>query len=227
MGKGAPEEGERRVAEARAAGRAASASRYAPSVSGRNPRTGLIEVEAIHPTAPDWTVGAEIDDSSGVAAIVGMTLRRKDHPDVGTRLGGPLVADSGLTSAVVRSVSLTELVTQANFHLHITQLAEGAASRLLRDPQKGRQNPDIYYAVWASRYADATVASRSPIADLAKTHEMERTQVRDLIHECRARGFLPPSRPGRAGGQLTPRALEVLREAKAGEPAKRRRRAPG
>lgn len=229
MSKGAPDEGARRVAEARAAALAAAQSGYSPSASGRNPETGLVEVEAILPTAPDWTVGAEIDDSSGVAVIVGMTLRRKDHPAVGQRGSGPLTAPGGLTAAVIRSVSLSALVAQANFHLHVSQLMKGEGSRLVPDPLKGRQNPDLYYAVWASRYADAAVASRSPIADLAEKHNMKRSQVRDLIHKCRERKLLPDGQPGRPGGQLTAKAIEVLRETKASDEtaSKRRRRPPG
>lgn len=217
------------IAQAQAAARAAAASDYGPSVSGRNADTGLIEVQAVLPTAPDWTVTAEIDDTSGVAVIVGMTLRRKDHPSVGSHLSGPLKSPDSLTTRVIRSVSLSALVGQANSHLHVSQLIEGKTRRLLRDPLKGRENPSLFYAVWASRYADAAVASRSPIADLAQAHDMKRSQVRDLVHECRSRGFLSPSRPGRPGGQLTAMALEVLtnagasRQSTSPQPGRRRR----
>lgn len=182
---------------------------YTPATSVRNPKTGLMDVEAILPDAQDWTVAAEIDDSSGVPVIVGLSVRRKDHPEVGMWLAGP-VKGGGLTTAVLRSVSLSALASQANRHLGSWQLREGASLRLLPDPSRSRQNPPLFYATWAMRYEAAAIGSRSPIAELAASSGMKRSQVRDIIHECRFRKFLTEGQKGQAGGRMTPLAVRTM-----------------
>ena len=47
---------------------------------------------------------------------------------------------------------------------------------------------------------------------MAARHHKSASQVRNLVHACRKRGMLTAAPPGRAGGELTARAIELLRE---------------
>ena len=68
-----------------------------------------------------------------------------------------------------------------------------------------------YAAEYAGLVADGVV---HPVAVLAERRNYSRQTVSNALHEARRRGLLtePPGR-GRAGGQLTAKALEMLREA--------------
>ena len=102
---------------------------------------------------------------------------------------------------------------------HGVTLGTEMASR--RPGRTGR--PDSYYLAWAEAYVERLAAgSRRPIKDLAErppraikgyvsdgAHVSEAT-VRDLIHQARARDLLTPSPIGRAGGELTPKAIRML-----------------
>lgn len=92
----------------------------------------------------------------------------------------------------------------------------------------GKQGYDIeHYLIWATRYAEKVQAgSRSPIADLAKQHlkalggdpDKARVWVRDTIRDARSRHkLLTDPGQGRAGGDLTPKAIELLTEKTAQE----------
>ena len=56
------------------------------------------------------------------------------------------------------------------------------------------------------------VGSLRPIADVATRYSLERSVVRDVLHRARQQGLLSKAlSAGRAGGQLTPQARELLR----------------
>jgi hypothetical protein len=75
--------------------------------------------------------------------------------------------------------------------------------------------PDRYYAEYAAAYVAASEGGGSPIRDVARQRGESSNYVRDVIHECRParRGLLtePPAK-GKAGGQLTEKALRILHE---------------
>jgi hypothetical protein len=75
-----------------------------------------------------------------------------------------------------------------------------------------RGRDDRFYARWAAEYADAFTRSGHPVAELATRHHLSPSQVRNLVHACRKKEMLTPAPPGRAGGELTARAIELLRE---------------
>lgn len=75
----------------------------------------------------------------------------------------------------------------------------------------------MYYARWAAAYADALARSPQPVADLAARHNLSPSQIRNLMHACRRRGMLTASPPGRAGGELTQRAVQLLKEDSSGK----------
>lgn len=82
--------------------------------------------------------------------------------------------------------------------------------------------PDIYYALWADAYVERLRGgSRTPVKDLvAKPPVVMDTgggisidAVRDVLAEARRRDLLSPAPVGRAGGDLTPKAERLIRQA--------------
>lgn len=153
---------------------------------------------------PGWNVIADIDDSGDVAEILRLSVVRQDHPAAGVRLD--LEAAGSVSAAHLRSVRLTEIVEAANEHLRYQSPVS------VPDPAKQRANSPEFYAAWAARYVDLVKGgSRSPIADLAEEMGKSREQIRDLVHACRAKGYLTKGRRGLSGGELTDVALKVLK----------------
>ena len=67
--------------------------------------------------------------------------------------------------------------------------------------------PDRIYAQVAIEYERiVNGGSTTPIPDLAKKLGYSPTRTRDLIWQARQRGYLTPTRPGRAGGSATEKA---------------------
>lgn len=96
-----------------------------------------------------------------------------------------------------------------------TEFAADAVAVPRRPGSKGRD--DQFYAVVASMYVDALErGSRKPVVDAAaalskaRRGTYEPTYVRDLLHVARQRGLLTRPPKGRAGGQLTDKARQVL-----------------
>lgn len=145
------------------------------------------------------------------------------------------VPQGGMTSAHTRAVKVGDLIEGGQetardvieqFQLHGGSMPLIKAA-LRREPERpgraGRE--DIFYAMWAWRYAQA-LPSRTINKDLAtkyasdlpETNPVER--VRDLIHQARERDLLPKGQQGRASGTLTPKARGLLKEAGIIEEAK-------
>ena len=66
---------------------------------------------------------------------------------------------------------------------------------------------DAAYALMAYRY---TSARQNPIEAVASEFHVSLGQARNLISTARKKGMLSAALPGRAGGQLTPLAAELL-----------------
>lgn len=94
--------------------------------------------------------------------------------------------------------------------------------RLLRGLRR-RRRTDREYAHIASAYVDSrSVDSRKPIQLTAERLRMEPSQVRDAIHEARARELLNKSDgQGVSGGTLTAKAYRLLRGDSTDVPASR------
>lgn len=113
-----------------------------------------------------------------------------------------------------------------------TELLFAALDPWLTTPRRpGRQGrSDEDYARLAAAYVDLIDrGSRSPIRDLAEELRarggdwLADESVRQLIHAARARGLLSASPPGKAGGALTPIAIELLASIDASAGGRRRR----
>jgi hypothetical protein len=86
----------------------------------------------------------------------------------------------------------------------------------LSRPRPGRKGrPDSEYAMWAARYVSACRQdARRPIARLTKEHAGHtESMLRAILNKARNRGLLTATpQKGVAGGRLTKRALQLLRE---------------
>jgi hypothetical protein len=145
------------------------------------------------------------------------------------------VPDAGLATRLLRKVNVGQLAElfHAQAALEADQYAdwaneipedsavlmELAADTRQTTPPKtrpGRKGHGIdYHLDWAADYHEKVNIARvkNPIAELAREKGMTATAVRDTIAAVRRYGLLtkPPGR-GRAGGELTTRALAMLAE---------------
>jgi hypothetical protein len=89
----------------------------------------------------------------------------------------------------------------------------GLANDVRSRPTGGRRRRDpAEFARWAALYVDACTRSAHPRELLARETSYSTEHVRDTIAYARHLGLLTKPRPGRAGGQLTPKAKELLKE---------------
>lgn len=145
----------------------------------------------------------------------------------------PDVPSGGLTTRAVREIPLWGAVDEAHRRLSPLVAADmpswiagsglrrqGFTSDPLRKPgRKGR--PDRYYATIARAYLEAVRrGSRQPVKDVATELSAETggtispAYVRDQLHVARSRSRALLTRPpkGKAGGELTEKALRALEE---------------
>ena len=85
--------------------------------------------------------------------------------------------------------------------------SEGFARRK-RPGRAGRL--DLEYARTAGAYVKHMRRSTTPLADLAGEMCLSASQVRSILYEARRRGLLTAAPKGRAGGELTEKALRLL-----------------
>jgi hypothetical protein len=106
-------------------------------------------------------------------------------------------------------------------------LSDWAVGRFLGDAwqrevrRPGRAGrPDVFYAEWAERYVAALeVAPSRPIAHMveraaARGEFWTDKQVRAYLNRARNRGLLTSPEPGRAGGEMTAEAVQMLKRRK-------------
>jgi hypothetical protein len=82
----------------------------------------------------------------------------------------------------------------------------------LPDPTKRGARDDTYYATWAAHYVRLAGVSSAPVAELAEKFGVTRDRVRNVLHLARQRGLLTRGTHGRAGGELTPKGDDALKE---------------
>lgn len=101
----------------------------------------------------------------------------------------------------------------SSFYRTVVDRGQALASPAKRTGRRG--NGIDHYLLWAVRYHEKTAAGVAhPIKELADEHDETTTNyVRDTITDARRRyGLLTTSGQGRAGGQLTPLALDLIAE---------------
>jgi hypothetical protein len=165
---------------------------------------------------------------------------RVAHPESGRRWSG-FAADvppAGLPTRALRRVNVGELrmlASQQAGELRVRALAgkkrlprksplashfddvAASSGRLAGESKRpGRRGNGIdHYLTWAIRYADKVQAGRLyPVSELAREYGESATYVRDTITDARRRYQLLSAKPGRgrAGGELTEKALELRAE---------------
>jgi hypothetical protein len=143
---------------------------------------------------------------------------KRPHRPLGARLlrAVPIVELQATADAFLRERASREAETALDVHGAALwrRMRENTLARL--DARPGRRGrADIEYAEYAAEYA-VLVADGAihPVATLAERRNYSRQTVSNALYEARRRGLLtePPVR-GRAGGQLTAKALGLLREA--------------
>jgi hypothetical protein len=131
-----------------------------------------------------------------------------------------------LTTAMIRSAPLDRLYELTRYAISHSQayginldvdLTEFARNR--RPGRSGR--PDVFYARLAAEYVELLSTSSTPTKDLARRHNYSPTSMRDYLNQARVRGLLTPSQRGRAGGELTEKAMRLLRAEPGSEKTRR------
>ncbi len=152
---------------------------------------------------PGWRVLPEVDVTDA-----GLRLRR-----LVIEPAGPVTPDAGITTRMLRQIRTGLLIASLRAASRQAMRYGGRAPDLSVATRVGRRGRDeSYYARWAAEYVGALTRSGNPAADLAARHNLSASQVRNLVHACRKRGMLTAAPPGRAGGELTARAIELLKE---------------
>lgn len=136
----------------------------------------------------------------------------------------------GVPARLIRQVQTTYAVTHAREHLRRVQASRPEWSRRAliehglievarqgASPAGGSRLSDEFLAEVAARYVSLVSSGiRHPIAPLIEQLESEaqvsrsRDAVEGWVRAARRRGLLTPPPPGRAGGELTERALQIL-----------------
>jgi hypothetical protein len=124
--------------------------------------------------------------------------------------------EGGITARLLRVVSFTDV---GRFALAVEGTKEQTTSSQIEKtehaPIKRGRKPkwsDRTVAEIAAQYADAVASGeRSPIVKIA-TREIGAPTIRDIIHRARRQGLLTVTFQGRGGGQLTPKAKNILRK---------------
>jgi hypothetical protein len=157
------------------------------------------------PGHPEWVVEVTFQHASHNPAIHSLTITP-------FRRWAPI---AGLETDVLRSVRLGELQRKVWAKVHTDEMMKtlgrrdhGTSSgRTPRRPRGGHN--DLYYARWARRYVMAC-KNPSPVQRLAKRHNLSVSQIRNILYEARQRELLTDSPKGKAGGDLTEKAIAIL-----------------
>jgi hypothetical protein len=175
-----------------------------------------------------WHLQAWIEVREGAPRITELRLRSSEGTTLYSNHGptgpesdykhksGRRVPQGGITTAVLRSLSLTALhdaigkVNASASFLTMHGIDPDKAFHAQRRPgRRGRE--DSFYALWAKRYLDRCATTRRPYAELAKEHKgyAERS-IRDIVQTAKRRGLLVGGSQGRAGGRLSAKAERLL-----------------
>jgi hypothetical protein len=138
------------------------------------------------------------------------TLRRVHRGDIEPGEAPP----GGLSGRLLRTLqpSAVQEFTQTT----LSRVSDPVARLYGYDPageprHRGARHDDRFYATIAADYVRALAAgSRHPVVDVADAHHYDAEYVRDVLHDARQRELLTRPPRGRAGGQLTEKALSVL-----------------
>jgi hypothetical protein len=190
-----------------------------------------LRIEYTRPVKTDGTLGRDPDGPRDVIAIA-----QTEDPK-GVVMNAKLVLLPADGDLAVEAVELRRRDGQPISHRALVRMGLGAVYKALSNvlhtpiaqahlgeqwtlkvPIPGRPGrDDLFYAQWAQRYVRALQAApHSPIAHLVATSDNPGTtsdEIRARVRRARERELLTPAPKGRAGGELTDKATELLRYA--------------
>ncbi len=202
----------------------------------------VLGVDVERPLSADgfWWVSAfvvELDGELSVAELrvfPGAGSREGDWfkvglglaPAIGEWSGDPEVFQQdtarGISSSETRGLALGPLVDLARAEIEemtyaapATRLLGGRELELAARSRPGRAgHPPAYYLTWAVRYVqEIENGSETPNRDLAKKHKMPVAKVTRAIYDARHKyKLLTKPGKGKAGGELTAKAMELLKQ---------------
>jgi hypothetical protein len=177
---------------------------------------------------PDWrfaenTIGVAVQVSTLPGWRIDLLMRAQDMRQIIDLRVSPLtdVPVEGITRRALDRISLGAIVDttkaalleseSAEFHMS-PALRRSLTKALVQNPRPGRRGlPDRYYAAMAADYVSAVVNGSEGVPDLAARHHISVARMRNLLVVARTKGLLTAAPPGRVGGELTTRAIELLR----------------
>lgn len=195
-------------------------------------RRGIELVAAAEPLAdrPEWTTVLAFQVGGGrtdlVAHLVMPTPGWWPVDDDETRSARKWLSDLvqllprqepgiRLTTTVVRSALTGELerwarqyVQRLERHRMVEPGAAGGAERPRGPTGKG----DRALAALARDYVELCTMTRSPKVELAARRNLAQSTIQSYLFRARERGLLTTEGRGKAGGQLTPKAVAILNE---------------
>lgn len=127
---------------------------------------------------------------------------------------GNVTPPGGITTRMLRQVRTGAIIAAYPAPARVFGLIQpDSVPDLSVSERAGRRGrDDRFYARWAAEYVGAFSRSGHPVAEMASRHSLSPSQVRNLVHACRRRGMLTSAPSGRAGGELTARAIDLLKE---------------
>jgi hypothetical protein len=120
-----------------------------------------------------------------------------------------------ITTAMLRAVRLRSLQRTAEQRLVLSAPPElQPLTNALRANRPGPPTrwTDLRLAKLARQYVTLTESSSHALRALANQRHISYAAARSAVELARRRGMLTPTIRGRAGGQLTPKALDTLRK---------------
>lgn len=149
--------------------------------------------------------------SAGTSPVTARMLRRLPLGGMAMAARADAIAQWGYVPDFVDEHDVAELRELAD---EIRPVVDHLVSGGGWVPQRAgrRARPDIDYARAAARYVELLdQLVEQPTHVLADELALSATQTRSLLGQARARGLLTKAPAGRAGGRLTPKAIELLR----------------
>jgi hypothetical protein len=166
----------------------------------------VLDVWEVLPDHPSYVVTGSFALSNKGPQLIGLRFDPFRYPT----LPPPI-----LTAVIIRSATVSRLYKLVRGYVSISpQLGiplDIDLEEFARNPRPGRRGrPDAFYARLAAQYVELLKTSSTPTKDLAETRNYSPSSTRDFLNQARTRGLLTRSAKGRAGGELTEKARELL-----------------
>jgi hypothetical protein len=175
-----------------------------------------------HPRDYRLGVRAIVRSLDGVVQVTALEINTAEevlYADDGTpgfRIA--LLEHGGITTAVLREVPVAKMLRRARAALNDAAsaglIAAGSAEAFREHRRPGRRGrSDLDYAQFAASYVEWCGRSKTPVKDMAAAEALDESTVRNVLYQARERGLLSSSGRGRAGGALSEKAKQLIREA--------------